>query len=152
MKNSGDELGHIVEAVARLTDIVGEISVAGEEQASGIEQINQALVHMDGVTQKNASLVDEATRTSLTMSEQATTLAERIGYFSFSASPDAVGALRETTVRAAPPESGAPGPRRRLGRCRYRKAEEPGCRRRRRRRGGSTSCPGLAGNAPEPRP
>ena len=81
VKDSGNELEHIVEAVSRLTDIVGEITVASEEQASGIEQINQALVHMDGVTQKNASLVDEATRTSLSMSEQASVLAERIGYF-----------------------------------------------------------------------
>ena len=82
VKDSGSELEHIVEAVSRLTDIVGEITVASEEQASGIEQINQALVHMDGVTQKNASLVDEATRTSLAMSEQASVLAERVGYFS----------------------------------------------------------------------
>ena len=81
VKDSGNELEHIVKAVSELTDIVGEISVASEEQATGIEQINQALVLMDGVTQKNLSLVDEATRTSLSMSEQANLLSGRIGYF-----------------------------------------------------------------------
>jgi len=82
VRDSGEELEHIVEAVAKLTDIVGEISVASDEQASGIEQINQSLVHMDGTTQRNATMVEEAMRTSEAMTEQASRLAEHIGYFS----------------------------------------------------------------------
>ncbi|MBX2881355.1 MAG: hypothetical protein KTR32_15535 [Granulosicoccus sp.] len=79
---SGDELKLIVKSVTELTDIVGEITVATDEQAVGIEQINQALVHMDSVTQQNAALVEEAATTSRTMSEQAIQLTSRIGYFS----------------------------------------------------------------------
>ena len=78
---SGDELKNIVQSVSQLTDIVGQIAVATDEQAVGIEQINQALVHMDSVTQQNASLVEEASKTSRTMSDQATLLTNQIGYF-----------------------------------------------------------------------
>lgn len=79
---SGDELALIVNSVSELTDIVGQISVATDEQAIGIDQINQALVHMDSVTQQNAALVQEAAMTSRSMSDQANLLSSKIGYFS----------------------------------------------------------------------
>jgi methyl-accepting chemotaxis protein len=79
---SGEELKKIVISVSELTDIVGQISVATDEQAIGIDQINQALVHMDSVTQQNAALVQEATKTSSTMSDQAILMSSKIGYFS----------------------------------------------------------------------
>ncbi|MFK7862338.1 MAG: methyl-accepting chemotaxis protein [Granulosicoccus sp.] len=78
---SGDELKTIVGSVSQLTEIVGQIAVATDEQAVGIEQINQALVHMDSVTQQNAALVEEAANTSRTMSDQASLLTSQIGYF-----------------------------------------------------------------------
>lgn len=79
---SGDELKTIVGSVSQLTDIVGQITVATDEQAVGIEQINQALVHMDSVTQQNAALVEQAASTSRSMSDQSSLLTARIGYFS----------------------------------------------------------------------
>lgn len=79
---SGEELELIVSSVSELTDIVGQISVATDEQAIGIDQINQALVHMDSVTQQNAALVQEASMTSRSMSDQANLLSSKIGYFS----------------------------------------------------------------------
>lgn len=58
-----DEAGYtmqeIVVAVKRVTDIMSEITAASIEQGSGIEQINQAIVQMDQVTQQNAALVEE---------------------------------------------------------------------------------------------
>jgi methyl-accepting chemotaxis protein len=81
---SGDELKQIVVSVSELTDIVGQISAATDEQAIGIDQINQALVHMDSMTQQNAILVQQATKTSHTMSDQAILMSSKIGYFSHS--------------------------------------------------------------------
>jgi methyl-accepting chemotaxis protein len=81
---SGDELKQIVVSVSELTDIVGQISAATDEQAIGIDQINQALVHMDSMTQQNAILVQQATKTSRTMSDQAILMSSKIGYFSHS--------------------------------------------------------------------
>lgn len=50
----------IVRSVARVTDIMGEIESASDEQSRGIEQISLAVTQMDQVTQQNASLVEEA--------------------------------------------------------------------------------------------
>lgn len=86
VQESGTELSEIVQEVSKLTDIVGQISVASEEQSAGIEQINQALVSMDSVTHQNAQMVEEATTTSRDIREQASLLSERIGYFSRNAS------------------------------------------------------------------
>jgi methyl-accepting chemotaxis protein len=98
VSESGDELERIVESVSQLTDIVGQITVASDEQAIGIEQINQALVHMDTVTQQNAALVEEAAGTSKEMSAQAVLLTTKFAYFSVSAS--------NHTDLAAQPSSG----------------------------------------------
>jgi len=86
VQESGNELRHIVGSVAKLTEIVEEITQASDEQAAGIDQINQALIHMDSVTQQNAALVEQAAATSKSMSDQARELAGHISYFS--ASPD----------------------------------------------------------------
>ena len=53
-------MGEIVQAVRRVTDIMGEISAASEEQSDGIEQVNRAVTQMDEVTQQNAALVEQA--------------------------------------------------------------------------------------------
>ncbi|MFK8053470.1 MAG: methyl-accepting chemotaxis protein [Woeseiaceae bacterium] len=84
VEESGRELEHIVEAVGQLTQIVGEISHASEEQSVGIDQINQALIHMDSVTQQNAALVEEAAATSKSISDKSNELTDYIAYFSFS--------------------------------------------------------------------
>ncbi len=61
----------IVGSVKRVTDIMGEISAASQEQTSGIEQINQAITQMDQVTQQNAALVEEASAAAQSLQEQA---------------------------------------------------------------------------------
>ncbi|HUH88895.1 MAG TPA: methyl-accepting chemotaxis protein [Pusillimonas sp.] len=62
VERAGSTMEEIVTSVARVTDIMGEISAATVEQSSGIEQINLAITQMDGVTQQNAALVEEASR------------------------------------------------------------------------------------------
>ena len=62
VERAGSTMEEIVSSVARVTDIMGEISAATVEQSSGIDQINLAVTQMDGVTQQNAVLVEEASR------------------------------------------------------------------------------------------
>jgi methyl-accepting chemotaxis protein len=71
----------IVASITRVTDIMGEITAATQEQTSGIEQINQAITQMDQVTQQNASLVEEAAAASEAMQEQAGKLAQVVSVF-----------------------------------------------------------------------
>ncbi|MEE9335229.1 MAG: methyl-accepting chemotaxis protein [Granulosicoccaceae bacterium] len=101
---SGEELEHIVLSISELTDIMGQITVASDEQAIGIEQINQSLVHMDSVTQQNASMVDKAANTSRAMSGQATMLTTQIGYFTANGSTNQ---LNSSSLKEQPAPGGA---------------------------------------------
>ena len=67
---AGTTMDEIVQAVRRVTDIMGEISAASEEQSGGIEQVNRAVVQMDEVTQQNAALVEEAAAAAGSLEDQ----------------------------------------------------------------------------------
>ncbi|MEA3121464.1 MAG: methyl-accepting chemotaxis protein serine sensor receptor [Paraburkholderia sp.] len=67
---AGATMAQIVQAVRRVTDIMGEISAASEEQSTGIESVNRALAQMDDVTQQNAALVEEAAAAAASLEEQ----------------------------------------------------------------------------------
>ncbi|MGF6540588.1 methyl-accepting chemotaxis protein [Paraburkholderia youngii] len=67
---AGTTMDEIVQAVRRVTDIMGEISAASEEQSSGIEQVNRAVVQMDSVTQQNAALVEQAAAAAASLEDQ----------------------------------------------------------------------------------
>jgi methyl-accepting chemotaxis protein len=54
-----------------VTDIVSEIAAASNEQSSGIEQVNKAVMQLDELTQQNAALVEEASAAGQAMAEQA---------------------------------------------------------------------------------
>ncbi|MAL00656.1 MAG: methyl-accepting chemotaxis protein [Alcaligenaceae bacterium] len=64
VEKSGDTLQGIVGNVQRITELVSEIAAASNEQASGVEQINHAMMQMDEVTQQNASLVEQTAAAS----------------------------------------------------------------------------------------
>ncbi|MET3180743.1 UNVERIFIED_ORG: methyl-accepting chemotaxis protein [Variovorax guangxiensis] len=79
--DAGRTMEEIVGSVKRVTDIMGEISAASQEQTSGIEQINQAVTQMDQTTQQNAALVEEASAAAQSLQEQAGSLSQIVGRF-----------------------------------------------------------------------
>jgi len=87
VSQAGATMEEVVVSVRRVTDIMGEITNAGMEQSAGIEQVNQAIVGMDAVTQQNAALVEEATAASRSMQEQANALAHLVEVFQLSGAP-----------------------------------------------------------------
>ncbi|WP_080735010.1 methyl-accepting chemotaxis protein, partial [Bordetella bronchiseptica] len=85
VERAGATMQEIVASVKRVTDIMGEISAASEEQSSGIEQVNRAVSQMDEVTQQNAALVEEAAAAAGSLQEQAQRLAEAVSVFKINA-------------------------------------------------------------------
>ncbi|WP_194726193.1 methyl-accepting chemotaxis protein [Noviherbaspirillum malthae] len=79
-------MDQVVEAVARVSNRVTEITAASNEQALGVQQVNHAVGHMDEVTQQNAALVEQAAAASRTLHEQAKHLAHAVSVFSIGAS------------------------------------------------------------------
>ena len=71
----------LVASVHRVSAIMAEILAASQEQRAGIEQINQAVTEMDGVTQQNAALVEEASAASGALRQQAAMLTGTIAAF-----------------------------------------------------------------------
>ncbi|MCI2244086.1 methyl-accepting chemotaxis protein [Xanthomonas sp. PPL568] len=78
---AGKTMHEIVSSVQRVTDIMGEISAASQEQSAGIEQVNQTVTQMDEATQQNAALVEEATAAARSMEEQAGQLTQAVALF-----------------------------------------------------------------------
>ena len=80
-ENAGTTMQEVVASVKRVTDIMGEIAAASQEQATGIEQVNRAVSQMDEVTQQNAALVEEAAAAAGSMQDQAHALVRAVGVF-----------------------------------------------------------------------
>jgi len=78
---AGATMTEIVQAVKRVTDIMSEIAAASNEQSAGIEQVNQAIIQMDEVTQQNAALVEEAAAAAESMQDQAEVLMHAVSIF-----------------------------------------------------------------------
>lgn len=105
VNQSGESLKEIVEGVARVSDIVAEITAAAKEQSSGIDQINQTVTQLDEMTQQNASLVEEAAASSKSLDEQADGMAREVARFVVddeSVDTASAAATRGAPARGAP--------------------------------------------------
>jgi methyl-accepting chemotaxis protein-1 (serine sensor receptor) len=78
---AGRTMIEIIGAVQRVTDIMGEIAAASEEQSHGIDQVARAVTQMDEVTQQNAALVEEAAAAASSLEDQAGKLRTAVAVF-----------------------------------------------------------------------
>ena len=116
---AGATMTEIVTAVKRVTDIMAEIAAASNEQSAGIEQVNQAIIQMDEVTQQNAALVEEAAAAAESLEEQAINLKEAMSIFKLNAGREGtVKTAVKTAVMRQAEDATAPGKDRKLVRAR----------------------------------
>jgi len=102
VERAGLTMREIVDSVQRVTDIMGEISAASQEQASGIDQVNNAVSQMDEVTQQNAALVEQAAAAATSLQEQSRHLVQAVATFKTEE-----GARDEGQFAAAAPQAAA---------------------------------------------
>jgi len=105
--DAGHTMDEVVASVRRVTDIMGEISMASHEQSSGIAQVNQAISQMDAVTQQNAALVEEAAAAADSMQQQAAKLSQVVGIFRL----DAMAPTLASSGKPRPGRAPAPTPK-----------------------------------------
>ncbi|MEI7536986.1 MAG: methyl-accepting chemotaxis protein [Comamonadaceae bacterium] len=103
---AGKTMEEIVNAVKRVTDIMSEITAAAAEQSTGIQQVNQAITHIDSVTHQNAALVEEATAAASSLEEQTLGLTHSVSVFKIN---DDDEPLRPVQTRAVAPPVPSPG-------------------------------------------
>ena len=84
VESAGETMTDIVNAVTRVTDIMGEIASASDEQSRGIDQVAIAVAEMDSVTQQNASLVEESASAAAALEDQAERLNQAVAAFRLS--------------------------------------------------------------------
>jgi methyl-accepting chemotaxis protein len=104
-------MDEVVDSVRRVTDIMGEIASASQEQSAGIEQVNQSIIEMDSMTQQNAALVEQAAAAAQSLQDQAAELARVVSIFKLSEGEERKPALPVTTAvvaKAKPPVSRPP--------------------------------------------
>jgi len=81
VQDAGQTMGEIVTRVASVSGIMAEISSASQEQAAGIDQVNQTVAQMDDATQQNAALVEEASAAARLLEAQAADLTQAVAVF-----------------------------------------------------------------------
>jgi methyl-accepting chemotaxis protein len=79
--DTGRALGRIVDQVAKLNDLIAEIAASAREQATGLDQVNNAVNQMDQVTQQNAAMVEQTTVASHRLAHEAEVLSRLVGQF-----------------------------------------------------------------------
>lgn len=90
---AGDSINDIVLQVKQVAELIGEISSSANEQTSGIDQIKQAVVQLDNVTQQNAALVEEAAAAADSLNHQASRMVEVVRTFKLEGSNSRVNKL-----------------------------------------------------------
>jgi methyl-accepting chemotaxis protein len=78
---AGATMTEVVSAIRRVTDIMGEISAASNEQNAGVAQVGQAVTQMDQTTQQNAALVEQMAAAASSLKNQADELVDAVSAF-----------------------------------------------------------------------
>jgi methyl-accepting chemotaxis protein len=82
-ERAGEMLSKLVPDIQKTAELVQEISAASNEQNSGAEQINKAIVQLDQITQQNAGAAEEISSTAEELSSQAEYLQTAVSFFEF---------------------------------------------------------------------
>ena len=100
VEQAGSTMHEVVSSIKQVTDIVGEISAATQEQNDGIAQVHRAVTQMDETTQQNSALVEQTAAAAQTMREQADTLERAVSAFKINASHAAYVAPPRVAARS----------------------------------------------------
>jgi methyl-accepting chemotaxis protein len=107
---AGVTMEEVVDSVKRVTDIMSDIANASAEQSAGIEQVNLSIIEMDGMTQQNAALVEQAAAAFQSLQDQAAELQRVVSIFKLEEGMEAAAA-GETAPAAPATAASAPAAR-----------------------------------------
>jgi methyl-accepting chemotaxis protein len=115
---AGSTMQEIVASIKRVSDIIGEISAASEEQSSGVAQVGDAVTQMDQATQQNAALVEQSAAAAESLKLQAHQLVQAVAVFKVDhgiGSAPLSSMSSASSFAPAAPASGFSGAERRTG-------------------------------------
>lgn len=86
-ENTAEALDRIVFGITKVSDLVGEIASASDEQTQGISQVSIGLSQIDEVTQQNTGNAVQCAATSEELAAQAAQLQEMLSRFTLRSVP-----------------------------------------------------------------
>ena len=78
---AGLTMTEVVQSIRRVTDIMGEISAASGDQSADLQQVGEAVQHMDQATQQNAALVEQMAAAASGLSQLANDQVQAVSVF-----------------------------------------------------------------------
>ncbi len=109
VNQAGVTMAEVVSSIRRVTDIMGEISAASTEQASGVAQVGEGISQMDQVTQQNAALVEQMAAAASSLKSQAHELVQTVSVFQLAGGQAPTAAYRQAP-RPTPKTTPLPAP------------------------------------------
>jgi len=110
--NARRTMDEAVAAARQVNTLIAEIHTAVDEQLIGIEQVNEAMVHMDELTQQNSQLVHNLANSGVALESQARGVADAMHVFRLNKNDvmhvqDAVALRREMKQLSSAPARAA---------------------------------------------
>ncbi len=99
---AGATMHEVVSSIRRVTDIMGEISAASQEQSLGVAQVGEAVTSLDQTTQQNAALVEEMAAAASSLNSQAGELVQAVSVFKLTGGHGG-GLVSRAATRSATP-------------------------------------------------
>jgi methyl-accepting chemotaxis protein len=79
--HAGVTMTEVVHSIKRVTDLMGEISAANNEQSTDVSEVAQVVMQMDQTTQQNAALVEQMAAAATSLRSQAQDLVQTVALF-----------------------------------------------------------------------
>ncbi len=101
-QKTAEALGEIVGSITKVSDLVGEIAAASNEQAQGMIQVNQGLQQIDQSVQQNTATSEESAAAAEELSGQAEHLRHMLSRFTLKGASLNQAAARPTIPQITP--------------------------------------------------
>ena len=102
VEKTNADFAEVASGVAKVTELVAEISAASSEQSRGIDEVSRAIGQMDKVTQGNAANAEEIASASEELSAQAGSMEEVVRGLRSLVEGEGSGAVRTAAAEGAP--------------------------------------------------
>ena len=78
---TNESFSEVLETVAKVNELISDVSWASQEQANGVTQLNTNVTQIDGVTQQNTASADQVALAASQLNEEAGSLGAIVDEF-----------------------------------------------------------------------
>ena len=91
----------VLQSVNQVSAMLGEVRTAAQQQQAGVEQVNTAVAHMDGITQQNAAMVEELAASAQALDGQVDYVSNALRLFRLRSGEPSIAETNAVELRSA---------------------------------------------------